>query len=204
MHKKGVWGAVLSVIFLSLSIFLITMGPSQPKLNQIVPLHNGPLSVSQDFNLTEGQDGFVFSGQLKNQSQNDINIQTLTFTFLYKGQIYRSDGYLNIVVPANGVYDFSRKVNAFFYGDFYKTDYQYVMIKINNVNQYLKHSNYAAVEQQYQDYVEKEEAKLAKQQNTMLIIGIIVCVVSAVGLACCVFSIIKSSMAQKGQQNKNI
>ena len=202
--KKSIWCFVIGLLCLFLFISSITgSSPDGPKLKPITPLHQGPLSITSKFGLYETANSFVFSGSIKNSSNEDVLIQTLYFTFTYKNTIYRTDGYLNIVVPANETYNFYEATECFFYGEFYETEYHYVEVKINNSEEYLMHSNYSVIENKYQSYVNEEQAKFDREQETTKMFQIIMCLVAVALLLYSIYSFIGYLKNKKKGDIKN-
>lgn len=73
--------------------------------------YNQPIYISQEFELY-GETSKTIIGQLKNRTNLDVNIETLSIyisTHKQGNKIYYDNlTYKNIVVPANGVYDFKQ------------------------------------------------------------------------------------------------
>lgn len=197
--KRGIICLIIGLLFLVFFISTITSNSNSnlPNLEPITPLSNYPLSITHRFGLTETYNKYIFSGSIYNASDNNILIETLYFTFEYKGITYRTDGYLNITIPANDEYNFKKETNSFFYGASYKTDYKYVKVKINGESQYLMHSNYSVIESEYQRYVQNENEKYEKNKESSKNIGILMAVVSGSLISYSIYSLITNYIQYK-------
>ena len=197
--KKGIIHLMIGLLLLMLFISIITddSNSNSPQLDPITPLKNYPLSITHQFGLTETNSNYVFSGSIYNASDDAILIETLIFTFDYNGITYRTDGYLNIAIPANSEYNFREEKKYFFYGDFYETDYQYVKVKINGEYQYLMHSNYSFIESEYQQYVQNENKKYEIRKQSKKTISIFVIIVASSLISYSIYSLITSYIQYK-------
>ena len=141
--------------------------------------------------MKETDEYFVFSGSITNSSDQDVVIQTLIFTYNLRGRNIRTDGYTNLLVPANGTLNFYEEKTIAFYGDIYDEDYKYVKVKINGKEEFLMHSDYNTVLSQYEAKASEEWAKYEASRNATLFLGIILSITAAVSVGFTVFFIIK-------------
>ena len=197
--RKGIICLIIGLLFLILFINTNSGNSNSnlPNLKPITPLKDYPLSITHQFGLTQTYNNYVFSGSIYNASDNSILIETLYFTFEYNGTTYRTDGYLNITIPANSEYNFREEKSYFFYGAFYETDYKYVKVKINGEYQYLMHSNYSVIENEYQQYVQNENEKYEKRKETQKTISIFTIIVAISLISYSIYNLITSYIQYK-------
>lgn len=149
------------------------------------------LTIVKPFDMQETDEYFIYSGTIANTSSNDVIIEVLLFTYNFQGRNIRTDGYTNLVVPANGVLEFCKKKTIVFYGELYNQDYEYVKVTINGKDDYLMHSNYNAILSEYNKNVTAELGKFNKSQSRNLFFGIVLSVTAVVTLGCAIYFVIK-------------
>ncbi len=168
------------------------LSKSQFKPSSEIPTYcESPLSIVEPFGMEETDEHFIYHGSIANSSNQDILIETLYFTYNLRGRNIRTDGYINLVVPANGVLNVYEEKTIAFYGNVYNEDYTYVKVKINGKEDYLMHSDYNTILSEYQESISEELEKFETSQNATLFMAIILSIFAIASIGFGVYYIIK-------------